>query len=316
MNNRLQNDLTRCLTIILNFLIFAMIALIPLSTLLIWWSERPILFDLTTQGFNFALKLYQFPLGCVAGVIALTTVQLTKKALTQSSRQGDVATWAHIQSKFSEYVKKTQNLPLSALRSNPFTEGSPPSSEKLFTVVYMSPVTTLSRLFVTKEFGKELEPNPNPELINQLGRIHKDYKDLEERLIGGDEKWLHVLIDLANATRKLRLYLLVTTTGMDKWDYKPVLNSYQKSEDETEEKVKKYLPTYKSEKTTEIIGAIFQEMLCIAHAIHFSQRFKEEAEQLYDAAMSINRIWSRSDDRMKALLGEKISKLWHDQYML
>jgi hypothetical protein len=179
----------------------------------------------------------------------------------------------------------------------------------LFEVVYMSPQTTLRRLFDGSRRNSELEPPVNRLLVEILRQLDALYALLRHQLADGDVLWLATLADIAMLARRLRLYLALGTKKMEEWDMNTPLENNQ-------ELGKKYLPPFGSSLFADICSSIRMELLCVVDALHFCQALEEEAQAIFDMAMGIGSISASATGNARHVLTTSIGNIWRESWKL
>ena len=298
----------------LNAVALVLVILAAFYFVVILWKD-PLAFDWSKAGFEFVLRQFHFPIVCLTGGVAVLTAQLAIQALRHSNLQSAAATWEITQSNFFAYVHDDHNFPLSALTDDPLLIdiGDLFNMESLFRVSYEAPVITLRHLFLTGKITDKLEPEINPKLTGQLDKIHDCYIGWRKKLEDKVDTWICDLVNLGVATRQLRLYLCLTTEKMKEWDKKQpeVLT-------DSGECGHKHLPPYESLSASDVITGISLEMLCIVHAINFSQELEAKTQNLYDVAKSIFTIHQNvnavGNKEVKDRLGESIRNLYREPW--
>ncbi len=276
-------------------------------------SDPSLTWDLSPSGFRYALEQFAFPLATYAGAIAIATVYIAVGALFQSMRQNAATAWEITQSNFLSYAGTARALPMSALSGDPVSDNltSRFGSNEMLEVEYLSPLTTVRRLYDTRKMSSDIEPVLNPAVVSHISQMEAYYEEFRTRLSRGEVTWLASFVDLAIATRQLRLHLAVTTQRMRGWSYVPVL------ELNTELGSKRRLPPFSSGHIPAIASDIRSELLCIVDVMHFSQRLEPAATRMLKSAFEVGALWDGADDRLKAVfLANDLHALWNETHQI
>ncbi|WP_152681967.1 hypothetical protein [Chromobacterium subtsugae] len=267
--------------------------------------------DLTDQGFNHVLDIFKFPLTCLASVFVVMTVRVAVAALLASTQQSVAATWLLIQSGFLAYVKSDRRMYIASLQADPFLDdfSGVTDNDVMMGVIYMSPQTTLRRLFSNVNKIDGLEPQVNPFVLKKLDDLEVLYDRIKQELAGGESAWLVTLADMAVLVRGLRIYLAVKSATMDGWKFPPVLQSGALE--------RKAMPAFERKILTSITFGMKLELLCLADVFHFCQALEFKTHSVVKMAVGVGKIGSDLCSR-SGYSDEKyrIEDLWVDPHRI
>lgn len=302
---------TRRLALAFPVLQLALILILFISILVVFAGEE-LSFDPTAKGLKHALDLFAFPVSCVAGLLAVTTLQVAVDQLSESGRQSATAAWSSVQSNFLTYAKGHAEVPLSAFSVNPFAARfrEPVFGVGEFTVEYPAPTLTLRRLLDSSSRFDAFDFGLSKELETQLIRLNDAFDTLAELALQGNAKWLAAFVDFATIVRQLRLFLIVQTCRMPTWTCRPVLEEIADLEP------KRVCPAYSAYNISGIASDIRAELLCLASALLFSKPGHEHAERVVGFAFRIGLLWANSNERLKSALEMDLHTLWNNSHIV
>lgn len=285
----------------------ALTAIAALSTTTIIFTSRPVP-EFSYDGWKTFLELFSFPLGAVASILAVLTLEVAVRALLESIRQNVISASVLVQSSFIEFTKNTTAIPMAVFDPDPFAAiYNDKWRDELFHVEYLAPVFTLQRLFDPQQTRISHEPPLNPKLLSQTEVVLSYFHSLRNGLARGDPSWLRDLAHLMVATRQLRTYLAVRLPKMAEWDFVTVLES------NVELGPRIRCPPYRSGMLLDVVSDVRIELLCIACPLGFSPMASRLVIGLGEAAFRLESFRSNLPDNLRKTMTNKLMYvIWNE----
>ncbi|CAE6955904.1 hypothetical protein [Paraburkholderia domus] len=283
-----------------------------LATFLIVFSEYPLRWEFTPAGFEQGLKLFSFPIQAITAAIALATLRVAVDAIEAAMFQYRASTWTLLHTNFLSYISANKEIPVTAFVVDSQPRGFPlPGDVVPAKTDYLSPITTLRRMYLSPSQTETCEDQVKPSLLARIDAVTDKYESLCILLKEGDVKWLAALVELSGNVRWLRHYLMLESKTSKEWKHRIVLETSSHFGENR-------LPPFPMiSKTIEINRHIFIELLCIVHALFFVESLVDHCARLYWIGVGVNSIWANADhDVRETLEGDDFAKLWINPHPL